>query len=132
MAGQTDHCIVALADGRLRVNMNLGAGESELLSNRDRRLDDAEWHEVFIVRKEGDLSLLVDNSHQKRTHLAGDFFELNIHYGLFLGGQGNRTDLFYGHMENFRGCLSEVIINNYYLFIYKTIFKYFRLCTMEC
>lgn len=40
--------------------------------------------------------------------LPGKFFELNVHYGLFVGGRSNYSDLFFGHSDKFRGCLAEV------------------------
>lgn len=43
--------------------------------------------------------------------LGGRFFELNVHYGLFVGGWGNASELFFGHSDKFRGCLSEVMYN---------------------
>lgn len=45
-----------------------------------------------------------------RKTLPGKFFELNIHYGLFVGDNKNKnnTDIFFGHVEKFRGCISEV------------------------
>lgn len=63
VAGITDYCIVGLEDGRLKVNINLGAGESELLSSRDVKLNDFKWHDVFIIRKEANLTIIVDNKH---------------------------------------------------------------------
>lgn len=46
-----------------------------------------------------------------REKLPGRFYELNIHYGLFLGGQGDFSELFLGHHDSLRGCLSEVEYN---------------------
>lgn len=46
-----------------------------------------------------------------RKKLPGRFFELNIHYGLFLGGQGDFSELFLGHHDSLRGCLSQVEYN---------------------
>lgn len=45
-----------------------------------------------------------------RKSLPGKFFELNIHYGLFVGDNKNKnnTDIFFGHLEKFRGCISDV------------------------
>lgn len=43
-----------------------------------------------------------------RKHLPGRFFELNIHFGLFIGGHGNFSEIFFGHLEKFRGCISDV------------------------
>lgn len=52
-------------------------------------------------------SLQVDEGVVKKR-LPGRFFELNIHFGVFLGGQGDFSELFLGHMENFRGCMEDV------------------------
>ena len=48
------------------MHINLGAGESEISSGRERRLDDLQWHEVQIVRDEADLQLIVDQEHTSR------------------------------------------------------------------
>lgn len=46
-----------------------------------------------------------------REKLPARFFELNIHYGLYVGGQGEFSELFLGHGEWLRGCLSDVLYN---------------------
>ena len=46
-----------------------------------------------------------------REQLPERFFDLNIHYGLFLGGQGDFSELFLGHLDTLRGCLSDVRYN---------------------
>lgn len=56
-----------------------------------------------------------------REHLAGDFFELNIHFGVFIGGKGDFSEIFLGLLENFRGCMSEVICVNQKVLILKFI-----------
>lgn len=56
----------------------------------------------------------VDDNVVKKK-LPGRFFELNIHFGIFLGGQGDFSELFLGHMENFRGCMEDV---SFYFFYY--------------
>ncbi|KAI8430565.1 hypothetical protein MSG28_000789 [Choristoneura fumiferana] len=53
---------------------------------------------------------MVDEAVVKKR-LPGRFFELNIHFGVFLGGQGDFSELFLGHMENFRGCMEDVFYN---------------------
>lgn len=50
-----------------------------------------------------------------KKKLPGRFFELNIHFGIFLGGQGDFSELFLGHMENFRGCMEDVCIRLLFL-----------------
>lgn len=46
-----------------------------------------------------------------REKLPGKYFELNIYDGLFLGGSGDSLDLFLGHFDWLRGCLSAVFYN---------------------
>ncbi|KAF5283047.1 hypothetical protein FQR65_LT14108 [Abscondita terminalis] len=110
VAGTTDYCILRLDDGRLKVNINLGSGEFEIAS-RNVKLNDLKWHEVSVTRREANLTLVIDNLQPVRKQLPGKFFELNVHYGLFVGGYGNFTDIFFGHQENFRGCLSDLVYN---------------------
>lgn len=64
VAGTTDYCIVELDNGRIKVNINLGAGESELLSPNNLKLNDFTWHEVIIERREANLSMSIDKSHK--------------------------------------------------------------------
>ena len=47
----------------------------------------------------------------RREKLPGRYFELNIYEGLFLGGSGDSLDLFLGHFDWLRGCLSAVFYN---------------------
>ncbi|XP_068618390.1 chondroitin sulfate proteoglycan 4 [Battus philenor] len=109
-AGKTDYCMIRLESGRLKLHINLGAGESELSSPKGIHLNDTQWHHVSIIRREANLTMKVDENAVKRR-LPGRFFELNIHFGIFLGGQGDFSELFLGHMENFRGCMEDVYYN---------------------
>lgn len=43
--------------------------------------------------------------------LPGRFYELNIHYGLFVGGLGDFREIFLGLWDNFRGCINDLIYN---------------------
>ncbi|XP_069672310.1 chondroitin sulfate proteoglycan 4 [Periplaneta americana] len=110
-AGRTDYCLVRLETGRLKVHINVGAGETEISSPKGLRLDDLSWHEVSISRRDAAFTLQVDVIHVVKEQLPGRFFELNIHYGLFLGGQGDFSELFLGHLDTLRGCLSDVRYN---------------------
>ena len=47
----------------------------------------------------------------RRIHLPGQYYELNVHFGVFVGGMGNFTEIFFGNQENFRGCLESVYFN---------------------
>ncbi|XP_050683596.1 chondroitin sulfate proteoglycan 4 [Leptidea sinapis] len=109
-AGKTDYCMIRLESGRLKLHINLGAGESELSSPKSIHLNDTQWHHITIIRREANLTLKVDDNIVKKR-LPGRFFELNIHFGIFLGGQGDFSELFLGHMENFRGCMEDVFYN---------------------
>lgn len=48
---------------------------------------------------------------KKRLKLPGRFYELNIHYGLFVGGLGDFREIFLGLWDNFRGCLNDLHYN---------------------
>ncbi|CAG9558197.1 unnamed protein product [Danaus chrysippus] len=109
-AGKTDYCMIRLEGGKLKLHINLGAGESELSSAKGTYLNDTQYHHVSIIRREANLTMKVDDSVVKKK-LPGRFFELNIHFGIFLGGQGDFSELFLGHMENFRGCMEDVYYN---------------------
>ena len=47
-----------------------------------------------------------------RATLPGRFYELNIHFGVFVGGMGDFNEIFLGNQKNFRGCLENVYFNN--------------------
>lgn len=112
IAGTTDFCIVRLENSRLRININLGAGEAELLSPPNYILNDLKWHNVTLTRKDANLTLILDGNNRLYKLLPGRFFELNINYGAFIGGHGNFSEIFFGHLEKFRGCLSNVKYNH--------------------
>lgn len=49
--------------------------------------------------------------------------ELNIHFGVFLGGLGDFSESYLNSVDNFRGCMSDVnhfnnIGNNIHIMIY--------------
>jgi hypothetical protein len=46
-----------------------------------------------------------------RETLPGKFYELNIHFGLYVGGQGDFSEMFLGHLDNLRGCMADVSYN---------------------
>ena len=46
-----------------------------------------------------------------RAKLPGRFYELNIHYGVFVGGMGDFNEIFLGNQKNFRGCLENLFFN---------------------
>ena len=52
--------------GCFQVRINLGAGEGEVTSPTDRRLDDLLWHDVQVQRNNADLALTIDGVHITR------------------------------------------------------------------
>ncbi|XP_033328605.2 chondroitin sulfate proteoglycan 4-like protein [Megalopta genalis] len=110
-AGKTDYCLIKLEAGRLKVHINLGAGESEMASTPGLTLNDLSWHEVNLTRREANITLRIDVIHTTKSLLPGRFFELNIHYGVFIGGQGDFNELFLGHTDYLRGCMADIIYN---------------------
>lgn len=108
VAGKTDYCMIRLEGGKVKLHINLGAGETVLSSGS--HLNNTQWQHVTIVRREANLTMKV-NDNIVRKKLPGRFFELNIHYGVFLGSLSDFSELFLGHMENFRGCMEDVYYN---------------------
>ncbi|XP_063991894.1 chondroitin sulfate proteoglycan 4 [Diachasmimorpha longicaudata] len=110
-AGKTDYCLIKLEAGRLKVNINLGAGESEISSPRGLTLNDQSWHEINLTRREANMTLQIDVIHTTRMILPGRFFVLNILYGVYIGGRGDFNELFLGHTEYMRGCMADILYN---------------------
>lgn len=80
----------------IQVHINLGAGEKELASARELTLNDLSWHEVNLTRRDANITLSIDVIHTVRDVLPGRFFELNINFGVYIGGQGGFSELFLG------------------------------------
>ena len=76
---------------------------------------------IFSVGKEGKKEsgkkqvykncIQIKNFFFFRINLPGHYYELNVHFGIFVGGMGNFNELFLGNRENFRGCLDSVFFN---------------------
>ncbi|XP_076177820.1 chondroitin sulfate proteoglycan 4-like protein [Ptiloglossa arizonensis] len=109
--GKTDYCLIKLEAGRLKVHINLGAGEREMTSAHGLTLNDLSWHEVNLTRRQANITLQIDVIHTTKSPLPGSFFELNIHYGVFIGGRGDFNKLFLGHTDYLRGCMADIIYN---------------------
>ncbi|KAF7993527.1 hypothetical protein HCN44_010122 [Aphidius gifuensis] len=110
-AGKTDYCLIKLEAGRLKVHINLGAGESEIAGPKGLTLNDLNWHEINLTRREANMTLKIDVIHTTRILLPGRFFVLNILYGVYIGGRGDFNELFLGHTEYMRGCMADILYN---------------------
>ena len=49
-----------------QVHINLGAGESEMSSPLNLKLNDLNWHHVKLIRNEAEIQLILDNEHTSR------------------------------------------------------------------
>ena len=56
--------------------------------------------------------MTIDGLYTTNTNTPGRFFELNINRGVFLGGIGAFSDVFYGNFRTYRGCLRRVQFNS--------------------
>ncbi|XP_077556598.1 chondroitin sulfate proteoglycan 4-like isoform X1 [Haemaphysalis longicornis] len=116
-AGPDDYCLLQLSGGRLRLRLELGAGEPALLeSPAGLRLDDGAWHALALRRRAALALLLLDGVHEARAQLPARFVQLDVKWGLFAGGLGDFQDLFLGHLQSFRGCMADVVFNEVELF----------------
>ena len=66
---------------------------------------------IHITIVEIELSLTSFSIGTNRLKLPGRFYELNIHYGLFVGGLGDFREIFLGLWDNFRGCIQQLLYN---------------------
>jgi chondroitin sulfate proteoglycan 4 len=83
----------------------------QLWSPKQFTFNDLMWHEVVILRYETNLTLQVDEHFVRRT-VPSDVRELNVHFGVFLGGMFGYSFPHLQGVENFRGCISDVFYNN--------------------
>ena len=59
----------------VQVHINLGAGESEISSPRGFKLNDLMWHEVKLIRNDGDLQLTIDNTHTTKYDKKNNYLQ---------------------------------------------------------
>ncbi|XP_041366688.1 chondroitin sulfate proteoglycan 4-like [Gigantopelta aegis] len=112
-SGTTDYFAIELKSGIIEVRVNLGSGEATFHSTPGLRLDDLQWHSIHINQSYKTFHLNVDNVMISSIKTPGSLQELNIEYGIFLGGTGTFTDVFHGNFKNFRGCQKNVLFNQY-------------------
>ena len=110
-AGSTDNLVLEMKAGVVEVRINLGSGEASVFSLRSVRLDDQQWHEVKVNRTGSTLELMVDGVRQGSVETPGSFHELNVQDGIFLGGLGLYSSTVHAKVENFRGCMKDVVFN---------------------
>ncbi|MCL4131606.1 UNVERIFIED_CONTAM: hypothetical protein GTU68_025311 [Idotea baltica] len=72
-------------------------------------LDDNSWHDVEIVRRERNVSLIVDRVRVDDV-ILGDFKRLDLNKQLYIGGVPNQQPGLKARL-NFTGCLENLFIN---------------------
>lgn len=76
-----------------------------------------------------------------RKTLPSEVGELNVHFGVFIGGLGDFSESYLNSVDNFRGCMSDVISqfdisfssSSFHLnsFIFSEIVGYFNLIFLD-
>lgn len=103
-AGPDDYCLAQVSGGRVRLRLELGAGEpASLESPAGVRFDDGLWHALALQRHGTSVLLLLDGVHESRVQLPPRFVQLDVKWGLFAGGLGDFQEIFLGHLLPFRG-----------------------------
>ncbi|NWU66877.1 CSPG4 protein, partial [Pterocles burchelli] len=111
-AGKKDYCLMELRSGNLQLRINFGMGERVLHSLQRSQLNDLAWHLVELHHEQDNVTLVVDKHHRTSAKMPGILHELNIDYGLYIGGT-NKLDVPYlvGALPSFRGCIDDVLFN---------------------
>ena len=111
-AGITDYCVIELRDGQIIAHFELGSGEAMLGSPPGVVFNNMQWHRVQLTRTQAHVQLLVDRIYSSTTTTPGQFYELNINKGVYLGGVQSFSDVFFGHLKSFRGCMRNVLFQS--------------------
>ncbi|XP_040277174.1 chondroitin sulfate proteoglycan 4-like [Bufo bufo] len=115
-AGKHDYCLVELRSGHVQAKFRLGNDEQELFLNHGPHLDDMEWHLVKFDHQNTEVTLVVDSNVKSSFLNPGAANKLHIEHGLYVGGLGNlKTSYVKDTHEYFRGCLDDVLFNEYEL-----------------
>lgn len=113
-AGRTDYAMINLEQGRVKFLFKINDHNVEMRSPVGvKALNDLDWHEIAIQRYDKNITMQVDE-HFVRQTLPEDVAELNIHFGVFLGGVGDFSEAYLDTVISFRGCMSDVSRNKDY------------------
>ncbi|CAM4635028.1 unnamed protein product [Caretta caretta] len=111
-AGQTDYLLVELRSGVLQVRLELGSEEVTIQSPAVPRLNNLVTHDAELSVGDGRMTLAVDGLFNTSVEIPGPLQQLDIQYGLYVGGTGS-LELPYltGSSSPFRGCLHMAKFN---------------------
>lgn len=111
LVGSADYFLLQLYTGTIQLKVNYGNGETVLDMGR-HRYDDLEWHDVKVSRSDDVITMTVDGTTTARKRIQGSYRDLNVH-SIYLGGvDGNAKKTFEAELKNFRGALSQVVMNS--------------------
>ncbi|XP_076801534.1 chondroitin sulfate proteoglycan 4-like [Clavelina lepadiformis] len=112
-AGQQDYLIVALKNGLLQVRIDVGAGESTLVS--EARYNNLLWHELVILRTGMRIDLRVNDQNVASSNIwtTSEDDRLDVDLGIFLGGYDTTVGASYMDkpLPFFRGCILNAEFN---------------------
>ncbi|XP_067390779.1 chondroitin sulfate proteoglycan 4 [Emydura macquarii macquarii] len=111
-AGQTDFLLVELRSGILQVRLELGSEEMTIQSPAGPRLNNLVIHDAELLVGNSRINLTVDDLFNTSVEIPGPLQQLDIQYGLYVGGTGS-LELPYltGASLPFRGCLHMAKFN---------------------
>ncbi|XP_069759326.1 chondroitin sulfate proteoglycan 4-like, partial [Narcine bancroftii] len=113
-AGRSDYLLMELNAGALEVKLQLGSGEVILHSQKGLKLNDLDWHDVYLVHENKALILTVDGLFTTTVEVPDYFNKLEVNFGLYFGGPGETKFTNLSETSTlFRGCISKAEFNNY-------------------
>ncbi|NXV81241.1 CSPG4 protein, partial [Atlantisia rogersi] len=111
-AGQPDHLLLQLQDGRLQARLRLGSEEAMLQSPAELELANLAVHDVGLLVEDGRMTLTIDGLFNSSVDITGPVRELDIQNGLYAGGTGSLNMPYLAEVSSpFRGCLHLVTFN---------------------
>ncbi|XP_058818725.1 chondroitin sulfate proteoglycan 4 [Topomyia yanbarensis] len=114
-AGRTDYSLLTIDGGRIRFSFKIDEYHTDLWSPVTLKFNDLQWHDISISRYAANLTMQIDEYFTTKT-LPANVTELNVHFGVFIGGVGEYSAAYLGTSENFRGCIADIFYNNINIF----------------
>ncbi|XP_055645017.1 chondroitin sulfate proteoglycan 4 [Toxorhynchites rutilus septentrionalis] len=114
-AGRTDYSLLSIDGGRIRFSFKIDEYQTDLWSPVTLKFNDLQWHDISISRYAANLTMQIDEYFTTKT-LPEEVTELNVHFGVFIGGVGEYSATYLGTSENFRGCIADIFYNNINIF----------------
>lgn len=106
--GPSDYLYLYLQDGCVQVEADFGSGS--LTWKSLQKTDDGNWHHVELKQVSQSLTVTVDGV-ENQIDILGQLHELNENE-VFVGGM-QKTTSFDKKWSYFRGCLGNVVFNQY-------------------